>query len=86
MPVLSVPVVLKPNESTPNALLLAPVESEYSASYPKAELKFPVGDTVSVTGLETCPRAATVDVLDGERVNEPKGSSIVRVALGEVLS
>jgi len=50
------------------------------------ELKFPVGDTVSVTGLETFPLASTVEVLDGERVNEPKGSRIVRVAVGDVLA
>lgn len=43
------------------------------------------GDTVSVTGLETLPRIAVIEVLGGDRVKVPAGLRIVRAAFPDVL-
>ena len=41
--------------------------------------------TVSVTGLETLPRIAVIEVLGGDRVKVPAGLRIVRATFPDVL-
>jgi hypothetical protein len=45
------------------------------------ELKPPVGVAVRVTGLEVLPGTVLVEVVEGERVNEPAELRMVSVAV-----
>jgi hypothetical protein len=50
------------------------------------EWKLPDGVAVSVMGLEILPETAVAEAVEGERVNPPTGSRMLRVAVSDVLA